>query len=45
MESSGFNILSSNKSINDSKNKTKSTGSLLSARPDNIPIAKKVDED
>jgi len=44
MESSGYNVLSSNKS-NDSKNKTKSTGSLLSARPNNIPLAKRVDED
>lgn len=43
MESSGYNILSSNKSINDSKNKTKSS-SLLSARP-NLPIARKVDDD
>lgn len=39
MESSGYNILSSNKSINDSKSKTKSS-SLLSARP-NLPLAKR----
>ena len=44
MEFSGYNVLSSNKS-NDSKNKTKSTGSLLSAKPNNIPLAKRFDED